>query len=403
MARPDGAVDCLVGMQWGSEGKGKISAYLARGYDGMVRSGAPQAGHTFHDAGGKHVMRQVPCGVTDPDCLLYIAGAGLIDTDVLLSELREHEVYPDRLMIDSHAMLITAEHRHAEAMSSLERRLASTLEGVGAASADKIWRQGKIFEGYAVEDPELYFYSGNVPEALDELLSEGGRLLCEGTQGFALSLNHGEYPFVTSRDVTAAALLADAGVAPSAHGKTVGVLRTYPIRVGGNSGSTGSEELAWDEITRRSGSRSPIREYTTVTGRERRVFEQSMDVLLQAVRVNRPDELALTFIDYINVDDYGKSSFDALSGDSKRYVDRIEEELSVPVTLISTGPLAEHMIDRRSGGRPRPLRGKVGYSVPSGHAQSFYGHPWDSGYVGDFIRRKMVAEDGEPWEPRLFR
>lgn len=411
MAYREGSIDCLVGLQWGSEGKGKISAYLANEYGAMVRSAGPQAGHTFYDAEGKHILRQLPCGVTDPGCLLYLSGAALIDREVLFPELVTHAVYPDRLMIDSHAMCITEEHRQAEASSSLQSRLASTLEGVGAATAEKIWREGTLFEGYALQDPELYFYCGDVPCALSEILEQGGRILCEGTQGFGLSLNHGEYPYVTSRDVTASALLADAGVSPSFFGEAIGVLRTYPIRVGGNSGPTGTEELSWEEITRRCGSHEPIREYTTVTGRTRRVFEQSMETLRQAVAVNRPAQLAVTFMDYIEAADYGTDSYRALSDSSRRYVEWLEDELSVPVTLISTGPCAEHLVDRRD---THPGRKKAscerespaactGITTPSGHALNFYGYPWDSTYVGDFINRKMVDGSGEPWEPRVFR
>ena len=125
-------------------------------------------------------------------------------------------------------------------------------------------------------------------------------------------------------------------------------MRTYPIRVGGNSGPTNSREISWEEIERRSNSSRKIREYTTVTGRLRRIFEQDYDNLERAIMVNAPDELALMFLDYINAEDYGKSFFEDLSDKSKSYVSELELKLKVPIALIGTGPSEKHIIDRRN-------------------------------------------------------
>ncbi|MGM5488692.1 MAG: adenylosuccinate synthetase [Nanobdellota archaeon] len=376
-------VDCLVGLQWGSEGKGKIAAYLAPEYSGMVRSGAPQAGHTFYHEGHRYVNRQLPCGVFT-DSLLYLSTSSLVNLDVLAEELVRYRLYPDRVMIDNHAMVITEEHRMRE--RQLTARISSTGEGVGAAQVDKVMRKTPLFDRFAEEDPELYFYCGDTVGLLNQQIGMGQNVLLEGTQGFGLSLNHGAYPYVTSRDVNASSLLSDSGIAPNHHSKTIGVLRTYPIRVAGNSGPTGSEEISWEEIGWRSGAPRAPSEYTTVTGRLRRVFEQNINELKRAVLVNQPDELALTFIDYINFADYGKQYFSELSPESKDYVSWIQDELAVPVTLIGTGE--QTLIDRR-GARPRA-------QVQPLFPDNFYGYDWDSGQVGRFLRRKLDHE------PRIF-
>src|SRR3989338_3425237 len=136
------SVDVLVGLQWGSEGKGKIAAYLAPECRAMVRSGGPQAGHTFYRNETKYINRQLPCGVFS-DCFLFIAPAGEVNLDVLQEEITRYNLTPERLMIDKQVMVITPQHIKQEQISSLKRRIASTCEGVGAAQADKIWRTGR--------------------------------------------------------------------------------------------------------------------------------------------------------------------------------------------------------------------------------------------------------------------
>jgi adenylosuccinate synthase len=396
-----GTVDCLVGLQWGSEGKGKISAYLAPEYNAMVRSGGAQAGHTFYYQSKHFVNRQIPCGVINPNCSLFLSANSLIKFDVLIEEIRRYKLFPDRLMIDRHAMVVTNKHISMEKKESLAQKLASTLEGIGAAQAEKVWRKAKLFDCYACEDPELYFYCGDTAEAINYQINRGHTVLLEGTQGFGLCLNHGMYPFCTSRDVLSSSLLSDAGVAPKSHGHTIGIMRTYPIRVGGNSGSTDSEELSWEEITRRSGSGIVLTEYTTVTKRIRRVFEQNFALLVRAVLLNRPSQIALTFIDYINAKDRGKIKYRDLSKQSKEYINKVENILQIPVTLISTGPLERDIIDRRSGSMIRHAS-DIPYQFCYDWPNNIYGYSWDSEFVERFIDRKMLDSKGKPWKRKLF-
>lgn len=391
-------VDSLVGMQWGSEGKGKVIAHLAKEYNAVVRSGGPQAGHTFYDvAEEKHVLRQIPCGVINDDCLLFITAGGLINLDVIRKELSRYTLYPDRLMIDHHTMVVTEHHVEEEKHRNLEKRIASTTEGVGAAQVDKVWRTGLVFDHFANNDPELYFFCGDTAKHLFNIINDGGIVLLEGTQGFGLSLNHGSYPYCTSRDVTSSALLSDAGIAPKHHGQTIGVMRTYPIRVGGNSGPAGnSKELTWEIIQERAGFTQPFAEYTTVTGRMRRVFEQDWDVLKRSIIINGIDQIALMFIDYINAEDSELVYWSDLSSKSRAYIDHVEDELNVPVTMIGTGPLEYQMIDRREHNR-KPIRIRYEDRVKYGFKDNFMGFPWSSGYMENFINRKMF------WKEKIER
>jgi len=343
-------VDCLVGLQWGSEGKGKIAAYMAKEYKAMIRTGGPQAGHTFYNKGKKYVNKQVPCGVFS-ECTLYIPSSGLINPNVLKKEIKTYSLKPDRLKIDKHATVVTEKHVKLEQESMLKEMIASTLQGVGAAQSDKIWRTAVLFGEYASEDAALSTFLDDTIASINKHIKKKDAILVEGTQGFGLSLNHGAYPYVTSRDTTASALLSDSGIPPNYHNQTIGVMRTYPIRVGGNSGPTNSDEISWEEITRRSGSKKTLREFTSVTKRLRRVFEQDYETLEKAVMVNHPDQIALMFIDYINYRDHGKTAFDDLSQESKDYVNNLEDRLQVPITLIGTGQKEQHIIDRRKGGQ----------------------------------------------------
>lgn len=385
-------VDCLVGLQWGSEGKGKIAAYLAEEYNAMVRSGGPQAGHTFFHKEDKYINRQIPCGVVNPNCLLYLSAGSILNLPVLTEELKKFNVYPNRLMIDNNAGVITKKHLDLERKKKLGKKLASTLEGVGAAQAGKVFREDLLYKSYALKNPELYFFCNDTSKAINIQIENNHPILLEGTQGFGLCLNHGTYPYVTSRDITSSALLNDAGIAPCYLNSTIGVMRTCPIRVGGNSGPTDSKETDWEEITWKSGSPKPILEHTSVTGRIRRVFEQDLSVLEKALMINRPTQIALMFIDYINHEDYGKTKFESLSSESKDYIYSLEKILNVPITLIGTGPKREHIIDvRHIGEKASPVLnpGEI-FDGECMFPKSFYSYDWNSGFIEEFIEKKFL-------------
>jgi adenylosuccinate synthase len=236
-----------------------------------------------------------------------------------------------------------------EKTGGLCSNIGSTGSGTGAVTVDKVLRQEGVLLKHQDEWLDKFGkYVGNTVEIVNWHLNRNHAILLEGTQGFGLCLNLSPYyPYVTSRDICASNLMAEAGIAPGFHAFTVGVLRTYPIRVAGNSGPTGSQSLTWDEITNRSGAGQAIIEHTSYTNKVRRVFEPDWDILKRAVQVNRPSFLAMTFADYLSHRDYGKREFEDLSPVSGEFVEQVESELGVPVGLIGTGPGEEDIIERR--------------------------------------------------------
>jgi len=338
------SVTILVGGQYGSEGKGCIAGYLAPEHDVIVRVGAPNAGHTLKMGDSKWKMRQLPvAGLVNPDCVMLIGAAGLINLEVLKTEMGYIKGIEGRLFIDRNAGILEPHHIKEEEEGKMNASIGSTCEGVGAALKHKISR-GKDFRT-AKDVPELAPYIINVSEYINKLPQDKS-VFIEGTQGYSLSLNHGPYPFCTGRDVIASSMLSDIGLSPFFCDDIIMVVRTYPIRVAGNSGPM-LDEIDWPTVTKEAGYPSELQEKTTVTKRIRRVGRFDMDQVIEAVKVNRPTQLALTFIDYISYEDKGKTEYDDLTVKSKAFINMIEDKTGVPVNLIKTGIEYDDIVDRR--------------------------------------------------------
>lgn len=336
------SADVLVGGQFGSEGKGKVAAYLAPEHDLAIRTGGPNAGHTLEHEGKYFKLQTIPCSFVNKDCIVAIGAGGLIDLEILFREIKETGLTRKRLLIDPQAGII--DPLHSEAEKELKERIGSTGKGVGAAISAKSIRHPNF--RLARDIPELKDYLGDVAEYANRFLDEGKKVFLEGTQGFGLSLHHGFYPYVTSRDITAGSILGDAGISPRSVQEIIMVIRTYPIRVAGNSGPL-KDEVDWETVTTESGSPVPLLEHTTVTKKIRRVGRFDMDLVKRAAMINRPTQIALMFADYIDYANYAQETYDKLTDASKDFVDRIEKETGVPVTLIGTGPQNKDMIDLR--------------------------------------------------------
>lgn len=354
------SADIYVGLQYGSEGKGKVCAALAQRYAGSVRTGAPNAGHTVIHEGKAYKMRSVPCGWVEPTQRLFIGAGGLINPEVLAKELAAlPDDVVDRLRIDFNAGVINEMDIKAEEHARFNDFNGSTSEGVGMAQARKVLRKEGTIAGH---DKHLQRFIGDVSREVNNMLNKGLDVQLEGTQGFGLSLNHGQYPYVTSRDIIASSLLADAGISPRLCGKIIGVMRTYPIRVAGNSGPMGAQETDWVTVAQRCGAPDgAIQERTTVTNRIRRVSELDWDLLRRAVLINRPTGVIITFADYLdwNLHSLTHEQYfvtamrnlamtraqDAL----ENFVEMTERALNVPVLGLSTGPESKHMIWTRTG------------------------------------------------------
>jgi adenylosuccinate synthase len=276
----------------------------------------------------------------------------LVNPEILLRELEAvREVDPtidDRLIIDARAGILDRSFHEEEGGTEgeLHQRIGSTGEGVGAARIARIRRDPSRFKlaKDVVDEYGLRRYlRENTPKLLRQCLDDAQNVLLEGTQGSGLSLIHGPCPYVTSHDTNAAQLAADAGIPPMLVNRVLLVARTYPIRTAGNSGPL-KNELTWEEISRRVGKQ--VTERTTVTNKIRRVDEWDEELLDNAVTLNRPTSIAVTFMDYLSPQDEGKTRWEDLSDTAKRFVWYVESRFQVQVSLIGTGGPNWNIVDR---------------------------------------------------------
>ncbi len=295
-------VTVVVGGQYGSEGKGKVAHFLVRetGASIAVRVGGPNSGHTTYDRHGeRYIFRQLPTAALEPETICVLGAGSLVDADVLRREVERIGLSPERLMIDPGAFVITEKHKRRERESCLRERIGSTLCGVGEAVIERIRRTSS--ESLAAAHPYLRCFTVNGPvrSILRNRLAAGERIVIEGTQGFGLSSPHSpHYPYTTSRDTTAAAFVAEAGLSPLDVDDVVLVLRAFPIRVEGNSGPL-PLEIDWSTVARESGSPYFV-ERTTVTGSVRRVARFDPAIVCAAIEANAPTSIVLNHVDYFD-------------------------------------------------------------------------------------------------------
>lgn len=351
--RGRGAVDVLVGGQYGSEGKGNVAAYLAPEYGLLVRVGGPNAGHQVSlPDGAAFVHRLLPSGTQfNGNARIHIGPGAVLDVAVLADEIAQCGVTAERLSIDPRAMIIS----DADIKSEMElvKKIGSTGKGVGAATARRI--QGRLADRVALAEvvEVLKPYIKPSLAVYDDAVSRGERILLEGTQGTGLSLYHGDYPHVTSRDTTASACLSEAGFAPLHVRRVVMLVRTYPIRVESPKGKTSgpmSEEISWKEIARRSGHKaSDLKrvEKGSVSGKQRRVGEFDWVQLRRSAFLNGCSDVALTFADYLKKANERARRFEQLDEATVRFVEEVERVAGAPVSLIATRFHYRSIIDRR--------------------------------------------------------
>jgi adenylosuccinate synthase len=329
----------IIGGQYGSEGKGVVAYELAHNFNVHVRVGGPNAGHSFASVGKLWKMRAVPCGWVNPRAKLVIGRGAVIDVEVLQDEIAATGS-ESRTFVDSRAIVVLAEHKRSK--EARREAFGSTGEGVGPCRTDWVDRKQVVWAESVVDDVH-----DTVQLLNDWLYSGDEQILLEGTQGTHLSLIHGRWPYVTSHDTTAAQLLADVGLAPAESVRTVMVLRTFPIRVAGNSGPL-PHETTWEKVSRRAGRF--VEEFTTVTNRLRRVAEFDLPDAQRAVMLNRPSGIVLNFLDYLFPEDRGCRSWNGLSPGAQSYVRGLENDLGVPIMWIGTGRMDNEdfsMVKRR--------------------------------------------------------
>lgn len=361
-----GILYAVVGGQFGSESKGNVAAWLAEkhrdehahGRTGLavVRCGGPNAGHTAYDPDGRAwAMRQVPvAAVTHPECVLIIAAGSEIDEPVLEAEVKALDDAgfdaSGRLLIDSQATIITDEHKKRE--TGLVGRVGSTGKGIGAARAARLMREAPVYGGQRDED--VWSIGLDTAAWMKTWMENGNDVLIEGTQGYGLGLHAGYYPTCTSSDARAIDFMSMAGISPWApwveRVEPWVVLRTYPIRVAGNSGPMHGE-LEWDELADRTdGYIKP--EKTTVTKKVRRIGEWDLELAQNAIRENGGESVrvALGFLDYLWPEIADSEDPGALTEEMWEYIEKTEQDLGARIAYVGTGK--DSRIDLRGRWRP---------------------------------------------------
>lgn len=294
-------VTVIVGGQFGGEGKGKVAHYLAREMVAKVavRVGGSNSGHTVITPDGTPlILRQLPTPSILPDVHCVLGAGSYIDVKILSDEIAKTGISSDRLHIDPNAVIVTEDDINAEKYSPLRKSIGSTQSGTGAALARRISRDGTT--KLAKEDDRLKAYVRPVVPYMRDLLTKGERVIIEGTQGFGLSTFHSPYyPFTTSRDTSAAAFVSEAGLSPLDVDDVVLVIRTYPIRVGGNSGPL-QNEIAWKDLSEELNCDKKLSELSSVTKTERRIGRFDPAIVIQSIIYNNPSRIILNHVDYVS-------------------------------------------------------------------------------------------------------
>ncbi len=328
----------IVGGFFGDEGKGKIVSYLAMKDNPViaVRGGVgPNAGHTIEHNGKKYKVRMLPSAFLNPNTRLLVGPGVVLGLDVLLKEISEFGTQ-DRSFIDYQCGIIEDSHRAADSQGRLKESIGSTGTGTGPANADRAMRTLKL----AKEIDSLALYLDDIPNAVNFALERKEQVLVEGTQGTFLSLWHGTYPYVTSKDVTASGICADVGIGPKSVGEVVIVFKSFVTRVG--------EGPLKNEISPEEAAAKGWQEIGTVTGRQRRAAEFDFELAKRAIMLNSATQIAITKLDVVYPECTHMQSFSDLSSPAKYFIKTIEDKLKVPVTLIGTGPEVNDTIDRRN-------------------------------------------------------
>ncbi|NOJ27946.1 MAG: adenylosuccinate synthetase [Nitrososphaera sp.] len=331
---------CLVtvGGFFGDEGKGKIIAYLAKKDNPTiaVRGGVgPNAGHTFTFNGKEHKVRMLPSAILNPSTRLLIGAGVLVNPKVLLSEISQFNT-EDRTYVDSQCGIIEQQHIDRDKSEDhLKGKVGTTGTGTGPANSDRAFRTLKM----AKEIPELSLYIEDVSNSVNYALDARENVLVEGTQGTYLSLFHGGYPFVTSKDVTASAICSDVGIGPKKVDEVLAVFKAYVTRVGGGP--------LQNELDEQEAKKRGWLEFGSVTGRQRRAAPFDMELAKKAVRINSASQLAVTKLDVVFPETAGMRDYGKLPDMARKFIEEIEGETGVRVTLIGTGPELDDVIDRR--------------------------------------------------------
>ena len=423
------AVDLLLGLQWGDEGKGKIVDVFTSKYDIIARfQGGPNAGHTLVFNGRKHVLHTIPSGIFHDNTINLVGNGVVIDPVIFkkeLDKLDEQNVdYKTSLYISRKAHIILPTHRLLDAASEASKgkaKIGSTLKGIGPTYMDKTGRNGirvgdielsnwkekyraladkheamidfyDVDIQYDLEELEADFFEAiktlktlkfiDSEEYMHQAQTSGQSILAEGAQGSLLDIDFGTYPFVTSSNTTAAGACTGLGVAPNKIGDVFGIFKAYTTRVGSGPFPTELFDEAGETMGRVG------HEFGATTGRPRRCGWLDLVALRYACQVNGVTQLimmkgdvlsgfdtlkvctaykykgeTITHLPYnieaenvspIYTDIKGWSEdvtemteASQLPKEFNAYVEFLENELNIPITIVSVGPDRKQTIVRK--------------------------------------------------------
>lgn len=260
-------IQIIQGAQWGSEAKGTIAAYLALkdNVQVAVRTGAINAGHTVYYQGNPYAMQQIPVAWVKLDCTLVIGAGAYIQPEVLAREIELVEKatghsLKHRLYIDENAGLHLPEYAEGSKAVNRHHAIGATGKGCAEAIVHKIkdrnmgyqlfreWMRDQQAKKGPFRGLADHFSWSDTRARLIDAYHSGVKIQLEGTQGELLDFHFGPYPYTTSRQTIASAWVTEAGLPPSFDYETVLVARTCPIRVAGNSGPMGVDEITWVDL-----------------------------------------------------------------------------------------------------------------------------------------------------------
>lgn len=334
------AVDVILGLQWGDEGKGKIVDYLADKYDLVCRfQGGPNAGHTIVIGNDKYVLHTIPSGIFRSNITNIIGNGVVIDPITFQREIEKLESakinYKNNLLIAKKAHLIIPSHRWLDAASEASKgisKIGSTLKGIGPTYMDKTGRNGLrvgdlfssdfqekynllkekhmgILNGYPDVDFDIEAEEKKWFECIENLkviptidceyyinkaIKDGKRILAEGAQGSMLDIDFGTYPYVTSSNTITAGVCTGLGIAPQKIGEVIGIAKAYCTRVGSGPFPTELHDETGEKL------RKLGHEFGATTGRPRRCGWNDIPQLKYTIMLNGVTQIVLTKLDVLD-------------------------------------------------------------------------------------------------------
>lgn len=327
----------LVGAQWGDEGKGKITDFLAEKADYVVRyQGGSNAGHTVEVKDQKFMLHLIPSGILYPGTICIVGNGVVVDMEKIIEEIKNLQnrgISTDNLRISFRAPIVMPYHKRIDEIQDRSSKIGTTKRGIGPTYEDKISRIGfrlcdlldaddykkrlkivvdqknkivrdiygeegfdcqEIFEQTISQVEVLKKYLADTSLMIYAAIKEGKKVLFEGAQGTLLDIDHGTYPFVTSSNPIAGGACTGAGIGPTDISRVIGIAKAYTTRVGEGPFPTELEGSEGD-LLREKGA-----EFGTTTGRPRRCGWLDAVILRYAARINGLTDMAITKLDVLD-------------------------------------------------------------------------------------------------------